>query len=281
MLSGNRKPASPKDRALGAELRKLRNAAGMSLAAVCEVLNWKESTLSRVERGQRSFSPETVMALALIYKIPHDLREKLIAWAKETPSLGWWDRQPAGIPTELGALAAYEQDVTRAVDWSPGIVPGLLQTPAYAEAVMREWGVPQDDIGARLRARRRRQDLLDRPNVEYVALLGTSALRNQLCDREEFVQQLQHIHRMSLRDSLTIRIVEKPTALAIGSWYLMYFDQAGPAVLIEHHESSTFLFDEETKAYVDARRRLSNGALSEQETRDRLEVEIDRVRTGG
>ncbi|MBM7776189.1 transcriptional regulator with XRE-family HTH domain [Actinokineospora baliensis] len=280
MLSGNHKPASPKDRALGAELRAIRKAAGMSLAAVCEVLNWKESTLSRVERGLRGLSPESVMGLALIYKIPHEDRDRLIAWAKEEPSLGWWDRPPAGVPSELGALAAYEAEAIRSTNWSPTIIPGLLQTSAYASATLRGWEVPELEIAPRLRARQLRQGLLSRDDFEYIALIGVAALRNRICAVEEFASQLAHLHRLSLRDNVVLRIVEEPTVLTVSGWYLMDFDHAGSAVLFEHYDSSTFLFDQETKLYTEAKRWLLRHALSAEETRDRLKREIDQLPLG-
>ncbi|GLW91344.1 helix-turn-helix domain-containing protein [Actinokineospora globicatena] len=281
MLSGNRKPASPKDRALGAELRKLRNAAGMSLAAVCEVLNWKESTLSRVERGQRSLSPESVMALALIYKTSHEQRESLIARAKEVPTLGWWDKPPAGVPSELGALAAYESEAIRSTNWSPTVLPGLLQVPEYAEATLHGWEVPANEIEVRLMARHERQAALDRPGLEYTAYIGEAALRNQLCVGEAFLGQLRRLVQMSRRDHITLRIVDKPTVLAVSAWYLMEFDYVGPTVLIEHYDSSTFLFDGLAKPYIEAKRWLSRHALSVEASRARLLAEIDRVQDGG
>ncbi|GLZ39017.1 helix-turn-helix transcriptional regulator [Actinokineospora sp. NBRC 105648] len=280
-MGGNHKPGTPRDRALGAELRAIRENAGMSLAQTCEEIQWNPSHLSRLERGQRHISPESVMGLAMIYQVPADRRTELVARAKEVSTLGWWDRPPAGVPTELGALAAYEHEAIRMTDWSPSIIPGLLQTPAYAEALMREWGVPEKDLNARLGARRQRQGLLDRRQVDYTALIGDFALRNQLCEPEAFATQLRHVATLARRDGISIRLVEQPTALAMFGWYLMDFDQVGSAVLVEHHESSTFLFDEETTQYLRARRALTALALSERATQDRLQTEIERVLIGG
>ncbi|SES31942.1 helix-turn-helix domain-containing protein [Actinokineospora terrae] len=280
MPSGTHKPASPKDRALGAELRKLRNAAGLSLAAVCEVIDWKESTLSRVERGLRSLSPETVMALALIYKIPHKQRERLVAWSKETPSLGWWDRPPADMPPELGALAAYELEATQRFDWSPGIVPGLLQVPAYTEAVMREAGIAEKDMSVRLEARRARQQMLIGSQAPYAALIDLGSLRNQLCSREDFVAQLRHLTRLSQSPNISLRLVVRPTIQMMSAWYLLRFAYVGPMVHIEHFQSATYLFDGEAAPYIELKRFLEQLALSEQDTRDMLNSEIEHVLGG-
>src|SRR5690349_3554672 len=136
---GRHRPGSPRDRALGAELRAIREAAGKSLSEVAAAIKWDISLLSRMERGLRHISPEAVMGLSVVYDLPAARRTELVTWASKPVALGWWDRPPAGVPSDLGALASYEHEAARMTDWSPGIIPGLLQTPAYMTAVMRDW----------------------------------------------------------------------------------------------------------------------------------------------
>src|SRR5262245_534500 len=109
-MGGRHRPGTPRDRALGAELRAIRERTGMSLGAAATAIQVNISTLSRLERGQRHISPETVMGLAMVYKLPADHRDELISRAKEPTTLGWWDRPPPGVPSELGALASYEHE---------------------------------------------------------------------------------------------------------------------------------------------------------------------------
>ncbi|EWC60028.1 putative DNA-binding protein [Actinokineospora spheciospongiae] len=238
-------------------------------------IQWNVSTLSRLERGQRHISPEAVMGLAVVYRLPLERRDELVARAKEPATLGWWDRPPAGVPGDLGALASYEYEAIRMTDWSPGVIPGLLQTPAYTEAVMRDSGISEYDLHPRLRARRQRQELLDRREVDYTAFIGTAALRNQLCSAKDFLVQLRHLVTMANREGVDVRLVESPTWFAIGGWYLMDFDRVGPVAHLEHLGSSTFLFDEETKPYIAARQKLSGLALSVRATQDRVEAIIE------
>ena len=274
-MGGKHRPGTPRDRALGAELRAVREQAGLSLAQVGGDIQWNVSTLSRLERGQRHISPEAVMGLAMIYKLPVERRDELVARAKEPPTLGWWDRPPAGVPSDLGALASYEYEAIRMTDWSPGIIPGMLQTPQYAAAVMQDWGVPDSDVQPRLGARRQRQELLNRRQVDYTAFIGTAALNNELCPPKDFEGQLRHLAAIANRDGVTVRLVEAATSFAIGGWYLMNFERAGSVALMEHLGSSTFLFDEETAPYAAARTRLDALALSERATRDRLKLLIE------
>ncbi|PPK64733.1 Scr1 family TA system antitoxin-like transcriptional regulator [Actinokineospora auranticolor] len=198
-MGGNHRPATPKDRALGAELRAIRQEAGLSLADVCRVIDWQESTLSRLERGHRKISPEAVMGLAVVYRLPSGRRDELVARAKELPAVGWWDRQVPGVPADTGALASFEHEAIRITNWSPGLIPGLLQTQEYTMALMLDREVSEKEVHARLRARRQRQEVLQRRNVDYTALIGAAALRNQLGDTQVFAAQLRHLVRMGDR----------------------------------------------------------------------------------
>jgi transcriptional regulator with XRE-family HTH domain len=278
-MSGKHKPGTPKDRALGAELRAIREQAGKSLTYVCKAIQWNPSTLSRLERGQRHISPEGVMGLAMVYKLSPKHRDELIARAKEPTALAWWDRPSPGVPTDLGALASYEAEAIRMVDWNPGLIPGLLQTPAYTRAIMQDSGIPESDVEVRVRARQQRQQLLG-PDVDYYAFIGTAALAIHLCDRSAFIEQLRHVHRLSRRQGISVRVVEAPTLHMAGSWYLRNFDKAGSVVILEHLGSSTFLFDKETDPYTAARVKLAKIALSEQATRDKIDALIEQYTLG-
>lgn len=275
-MGGKHRPGTPRDRALGAELRAIREQSQKSLADVAGAIRWNVSTLSRLERGQRHVSPEAVMGLAVVYKLSPDRRDELVARAREPVALGWWDRPPAGVPSDLGALASYEYEAVRTIDWSPGVIPGLLQTPDYAVTIMRDWGVPAGDVQPRLRARRQRQEMLNRRDVDYSAYIGSAALCNQLGGPDEFVRQLRYVVRMSNQDGVTVRLVEKATSFTVCGWYLMQFETTGSVVLLEHLGSSTFLFDEEAAPYLAAQAKLDSLALSEEETRDTIESLIER-----
>ncbi len=279
-MGGKHRPGNPRDRALGAELRSIREQAGKSLEQVAREIQWNMSTLSRLERGLRHISSEAVMGLSMVYQLPAERRDELVTRAKEPVALGWWDRPPAGVPGDLGALASYENEAVGMIDWSPALIPGLLQTSDYARAVIRDSGASEQDVEPRLRARLQRQTLLDRRNVDYTALIGIGALNNQLCGEDQFTAQLRRLRQLANRDGITIQLVEAPTALTFGSWYLRFFENAGPVIVIEHLGSSTFLFDEEARPYLDARARLDEIALSVRATNDKIEELIERYIVG-
>jgi transcriptional regulator with XRE-family HTH domain len=279
-MGGKHRPGTPKDRALGAELRAIREQAGKSLGNVARAIQWNPSTLSRLERGQRHVSPESVMGLSVVYNLPIERRDELVARAKEASALGWWDRPSPGVPSDMGALASYEAEAIRMTDWCPGLLPGLLQTPNFARAIMHEYDVPEHEVEPRIRARCQRQQLLEQRDVDYYAFVGMAALTNDLGDKSGFVEQLTHVYRMSRRRGICIRLVEASTAFGAVSWYMRNFDKAGPVVILEHVGSSTYLFDEETDPYIKARVKLDRIALSAQATRDRIDMLIEQYNLG-
>ncbi|MFC4853594.1 DUF5753 domain-containing protein [Actinophytocola glycyrrhizae] len=135
--------------------------------------------------------------------------------------------------------------------------------------------VPEKDVNYRIGARLRRQQLLDRRGVDYLALVGSSALTNHLGSSPVMQEQLRHLLRTSQRSGVTLRLVAAPTSFTACGWYLMDYEKAGSVVLLEHLGSSTFLFDEETAPYAAARKDLRDRALSERSTRDRIEQLIE------
>ncbi|WP_026422190.1 helix-turn-helix domain-containing protein [Actinokineospora inagensis] len=273
MPSGNHKPASPKDRVLGAELKTIRLAAGLSLGDVCKAIGYNESTLSRVERGLRSISPELVAILAMVYKLPHARRDEMVARAKETPSLGWWSGRSDGIP----ALLSHEGEARQIVDCDPTMIPGLLQARGYIEAIGRDWGFNDEQIAEMTRIRLARQAMLDDPLFEYSALIGSRAIQTSFCTPENHVAQLHKLIRLSDRPNVTIRIVHRPTSLMFTAWHLMRFNQLSPVVHLEHYHSSTYLYDEETVPYTEIKRSLDKLALTEQATKEMIQAELEGI----
>ena len=128
-------PTSPVIRRarLGAELRQLRRREALTLEQVCDRLGWAStSKLSRIELGQSRPDLADVLDLLDVYEVPPPQRDALIVIARDAAtSRGWWktlgemgERQRTYAELEAGAATI--------VEYQPAVVPGLLQTPAYA-----------------------------------------------------------------------------------------------------------------------------------------------------
>jgi transcriptional regulator with XRE-family HTH domain len=142
-------------RRLGIELRQLREDAELTIEQVAARLEVSDSKISRIENGQVSATPRDVRDMATLYGVTGQRLENLKQLARETREKPWWsdysDLQPDA--------AAFEAEASTLLMFAPMLVPGLLQTPDYARAVLREilFDLPPDAIERRVEFRMERQ----------------------------------------------------------------------------------------------------------------------------
>ena len=98
----------------------------------------------------------------MIYGVTGDGRKRLLGMAERSAEVGWWEAI-GGLSEESRTLIRLEAEATGIVNWEPLLVPGLLQTADYAQAVMVGCGVPADEGQGRVAARLGRQAILTRP----------------------------------------------------------------------------------------------------------------------
>ncbi len=154
-----RRSPTVRRRRLGAELRKHREEAGVTIEAVADRLHCSTSKVSRIETGHTSATPRDVRAMLEIYGIDGDESAELVQISREARQKGWWHPYSTvltgayvGLEAEANSVRAYEQQV----------VPGLLQTEEYARAMIRSArpDISADEVERRVRVRMERQSLL-------------------------------------------------------------------------------------------------------------------------
>lgn len=266
-----RKPPGPKAAGLGAELRAIRAGLKLSMAEVATQLGWSESTVSRLETGRRNTNAEEVSALLVVYGVTGAERDRLMTAARAPDEASWHDPGLPGLPAESVKLASYERDATAITNWSPLLVPGLLQTMEYTRAFMLADGIGEAAIGSQLMARRRRQDRLGR--VAYTAFIDESVLCRAIGGRRVLRRQIEHM--IEIANSLAaIRIVSSKTdghAGLAGPFMLIEFAAGPPIVCVELARSSVFLSGEaDTEIYPLTVSRLDSLALDGEESLMRL-----------
>ncbi|GGM21152.1 MULTISPECIES: helix-turn-helix domain-containing protein [Micromonospora] len=253
-------------RGLGGELRELRTGRGLPQRRVAIRLGWQPSKLSRIENGIQGVSAADVASLLVIYGITGDERKRLLGMAERSAETGWWETI-GGLSEESRTLIRLESEATSIVNWEPMLVPGLLQTPDYAQAVMVGCGVPADDSQGRVAARLGRQAILTRPNAAALrVLLDEMVLRRALGGPQVMARQLRHLIEAAERPTVTLRVV--PLAVGghtglDGSFALFDFPRNRSVVFIDHKLTGLFL--EEAPQVAHFRReadRLSEVALS-------------------
>ncbi|KUH38986.1 MULTISPECIES: helix-turn-helix domain-containing protein [Streptomyces] len=196
-------------RRLGMELRRLREQKGMTAEEVAERLLVSQSKISRLENGRRSISQRDVRDLCGVYEV-EDRRivDSLMQMAKDSRQQGWWHAFGdipysvyIGLETDAASLRVYE----------PQIVPGLLQTRAYAEAVINGAlpEAPVSEIDKRVNVRTRRQDRVhdvEKP-LRLWAVIDESALRRVVGGRDVMVEQLESLIELSHLPHVTVQVL--------------------------------------------------------------------------
>jgi transcriptional regulator with XRE-family HTH domain len=196
-------------RRLGAELRRLREEAGLTIDRVAEVLECSQSKVSRIETGQVSATPRDVRDMLALYRVSDAQREAMVQIAREARQPGWWQKfvdVPDGVPAYVGLeTAATSIDVYMSV-----IVPALLQTADYARAVIGTVrpDLPGPEIDRRVELRLRRQALLDqdRPPALRV-LLDDTVLRRPVGGEEVMAAQRRRLLEDAARPAVTLRVL--------------------------------------------------------------------------
>lgn len=249
---------------IGAQLRALREESGLTLRAAAAAVGWDKGRLSRIETGAQNSTVEDVAALLAILGVTDDRRDKILAEVRNDDEPGWWEKN-LGVTRESAALADYESQATEIIDWSPLVVPGLIQTMDYAHAFLATFGVSSGDIGLRLGARAERQRAV--AGKPYTAYLGEAALRTVVGSRRIMVAQLDALMD---RDAVSVRIV--PTtgpahSGQLGSFMLLRFAAAPVVVHVELARSGVFLDQHElTEPYEAAVTQVARVALGETES---------------
>ncbi|MFD0367722.1 MULTISPECIES: helix-turn-helix domain-containing protein [unclassified Streptomyces] len=196
-------------RRLGQELRRLREAKGMTAEQVADRLLVSQSKISRLENGRRSISQRDVRDLCGVYEVEDDrVVDSLMQMAKDSRQQGWWHAFGdipysvyIGLETDAESLRVYE----------PQIIPGLLQTHGYAEAVIAG-ALPEStpaDIDKRVTVRTRRQDRIkdDERPLRLWAVIDEGALRRLVGNRQLMVEQLEHLIEQSHLPHVTVQVL--------------------------------------------------------------------------
>src|SRR5579859_4457946 len=149
-------------RQLGRYLRDLRNSQRLTVRTAAEKLEWSEAKMWRIETGQTSLRSLDVEAMCRIYGATPDLTEALMGLAKETKAKGWWHAFGDVIPEGFDVYIGLEEAATQLSAYQNELVPGLLQTEAYARALITadNPGTDADEIDRRVRLRLGRQALI-------------------------------------------------------------------------------------------------------------------------
>ncbi|WP_433870452.1 helix-turn-helix domain-containing protein [Saccharopolyspora sp. CA-218241] len=260
---------SPKVRALGAELREHRKAAGISVRKLAEQLQKHHSVLARYETGEKRPESETVAAIMTALGASDIERTRIVNLARDAEDANWVAVGDSSH-RDMTTLIEYERTACRIVEVATTVVPGILQTYDYARSIISKWSPADADARTAIRVGRR--DTLTKRNApEFVAIITENALREPIGGSAVHAEQLHHL--LSLAKLPNVEVIAIPCGTGewnpshAGSFLHFEFAKASPIVYIEHFSSLTLLHTpKETRAFGHAIDSLRNIAMSPEAT---------------
>jgi transcriptional regulator with XRE-family HTH domain len=246
---------------LAHDLRFYRTKARMSGETLCRILGVARSTLSRLETGQAKLDEKQAMALDRYWDTGgHFLR--LLTYAKLGHDPDWF-KEHIGYEARASVLKIYEL----------ALVPGLLQTEAYARALFAAAGV--EDLDEHVAERMSRQETLDRrPRPLLWVLLTEGVLDWPVGGAQVMRAQLARLLEVSELASVTIRVVPRSSGAHIGgdgAFKVMTVAEGDVAYAESHGGGRLILSATEIRAYGIRYERIGAKALPEDSSRSLIE----------
>ncbi|NUV61473.1 helix-turn-helix transcriptional regulator [Streptomyces sp. CAI-85] len=195
---------------LAVELRRLREASGLSARQAAALLGVSPVQVSHIESGLSGVSEERLRRLASHYACTDgEFIDALVAMATDR-TRGWWEEYRGLLPTSFLDLSELDRHARFRCDVAVLYVPGLLQTETYARAVFssRVPELAKEELELRVQHRRRRQAIIEGASaIPYQAVIHEAALRFRVGDRAASQEQLARILALSELDNVSVRVI--------------------------------------------------------------------------
>lgn len=196
---------------LGSQLRKLRESKGITREAAGYEIRASGSKISRMELGRVSFKERDVADLLTMYGVADSAeRESLLSLARQANSPGWWQQLNDVLPSWFQAYLGLEAAATLIRTYEIQFVPGLLQTPEYARAVIMlgHAGASAEEINRRVEVRRQRQAILTRSGGPQLwAVIDEAVLRRPIGGVDVMRAQIEALIEASKLPSVRLQII--------------------------------------------------------------------------
>ncbi|MFC8899170.1 helix-turn-helix domain-containing protein [Streptomyces cinereoruber] len=196
------------------ELRSLRAERGLTLRKLGDVVGWDWSLFSKMENGETLGGPEVVQALDQYYGTPGLL---LTLWEMALVD-------PTQFKEQYRRYMTLESEAISLRHYAPYLLPGLLQTKAYAHTVLGWGSFEGEELTRQVEARWGRHALLEGEDApSFRAIISETVLRTRLPVRSEWQEQLEHLLTVGERRNVTIQVVLHSAGLyALGNTHVMF-----------------------------------------------------------
>jgi len=264
---------------LGAQLRRLREQAGVSRDDAGYHIRASGSKISRLELGRVSFKERDVSDLLDLYGVDATTKEQLVQLTAEANATPWWEKYKEVVPNWFHVYVGLEEAATLIRVYEVQFVPGLLQTEDYARAVVMQ-GSPHlapEEVDSRVAVRMGRQKLFARETPPRLwAIVDEAALRRPMGGREVLVAQIERLMDAVSEPYITLQVMPfryGGHAAEGGAFTIMRFPEADlPDMVYMEYLTGALYLDkpDEVERYAAVMERLSVAGTAPDRTREIL-----------
>ncbi|RDI49647.1 helix-turn-helix domain-containing protein [Nocardia mexicana] len=275
-------------RALGRQVKKYRERAGLTQHAVAKAVETSPQTYGRLEEGQKHNVTNLMLnAICDRLEVSDKERRLLLTLAEEVRAArksdgNWWRAYADDLQTGFDHYMSLEQAARSMTTLQLSLIPGLLQTPGYRRQLA--WAenpeFTPDEVEKRIELAMRRQERLSDPRFEVTFLISEAILRQLTGGPAVMAEQLRHLLEVGRLPGVSIRAIPfdatSPVSAVCGSFVLLEFPPLPstkltepPVVFVEGFTGAAYLErDAEVAVYRDAIRHIRRIALDERATHD-------------
>ncbi|MBB2911078.1 transcriptional regulator with XRE-family HTH domain [Streptosporangium becharense] len=272
---------------LGAQLRRLRTAKDISREQAGYAIRASHAKISRLELGRVGFKERDVADLLTLYGVT-DIEERapLLALARQANAPGWWHKYGDLLPSWFEVYVGLEEAASVVRTYEVQFIPGLLQSPEYARAVIMlvHGGASPYEVDRRVALRMARQERLTRPDAPALwAVMDEAVLRRPIGGPQVLRDQVDHLLKATELPNVSLQIMPFDRgghAAAGGPFSILRFPERDlPDVVYMEQLTSALYVDklEETDHYMQVMDRLCVQAYSVAESKrflERLRAEL-------
>lgn len=271
---------------LGSQLRRLREANGISREDAGYAIRGSGSKISRLELGRVGFKERDVTDLLTLYGVLDETeRESFLDLVRRSNEPGWWHRFNDLMPSWFQDYVGLEESASRIQTYEIQFVPGLLQTEKYARAVATQGRpeFPEDELDRRVRLRMQRQKLFTQPKAPRLwAVLDESVLHRPIGGRDVLREQIEFLLEATTMSTVTLQLLpfELGRSGAEGAFTILRFaEQELPDIVYLEHLCGALYLDkpDEVEVYSKVSHRLAVDAYTPEQTRKALQSALKRI----
>ncbi|GAA4595672.1 transcriptional regulator with XRE-family HTH domain [Actinoplanes octamycinicus] len=252
---------------LGAQLRRLREEAKISTEQAAAAIEVTASTLRRIEQGKVGIKGPSLTALLDKYNVDDvELRDTLLSMAREGKARGWWAKY-SDLPQVYRQYIGLESAAEEIQDFQTIVVPGLLQTEAYARA-MTSSGARKptpEAVQQNVTVRMERQKLVTEGKLRLVAVMDEAVLHRQIGGAEVMREQLTAMLELAKLRNVTLQVIpfkEGAYASMLSSFAILTLPAGPNVVYIEGLTGDLYAEGDEVQRCVTVLNELRASALS-------------------